>query len=258
MGISELLLSDSELERLLARHPELRASPDDYCPTCDKSGTYVWRGKRHDCDCAGQLMLYKRYLSSGIGKPYQRLSWADVAPEVIPQLDPIFDLLTDPDPYIKRGIGVLLWGPPGTGKTLVSTLILKDLILKGHTGFSATMAAMVEFFTAGWGGNTAEKDWFTDKFLNSQILVLDEVRRENRLAESTFDHILRSRVHEGRPTILTTNLTPHELESGYGSSILSLLVEQSIAVNLTMQNYRGSAHDRVLEEIRLRETRPIQ
>ena len=87
--------------------------------------------------------------------------------------------------------------------------------------------------------------------------MLDELRRDNRLAESTFDHILRTRVHEGRPTIITTNLTPTELENGYGSSILSLIVEQSIVVNLDRQNYRGQAHDRLMKEIDLGEIRPI-
>jgi DNA replication protein DnaC len=258
MALTDFLLSDGELNRLLAKFPELRASSDEYCPTCEKTGHYRWRDVDNNCDCAGQLRLYKKYLSSGIGKPYQRLSWDDMVADVHPELEPIRKYVANPEPYIKRGLGVLLWGPPGTGKTMVSTLILKDLIRSGYTGFSATMAAMVEYFTAGWGGKTEEKDWFTDKFLNSQILLLDEVRRENRLAESTFDHILRTRVHEGRPTILTTNLTPAELENGYGSSILSLLVEQSIAVNLTIQNYRGKAHDRVMREIALGETRPIQ
>lgn len=255
---AKYLLPDSELQRLLAKFPELRASPEDYCPTCEKKGTYRWEGKEFPCDCADQLGLYKKYLSSGIGKEYQRLLWDDVDPELDPQLQPIYKFLNDPEKYLNRGVGVYLWGPPGTGKTMIATLILKDLIRKGYTGFSASMAAMVEYFTAGWGGNTDEKSWFTNKFLSSQILVLDELRRENRLAESTFDHILRTRVNEGRPTIITTNLTPDELENGYGSSVLSLIVEKSIVVNLNRQNYRGKAHDRLMREIELDEIRPIR
>lgn len=258
MSISDYLLPDNELQRLLSKFPELRASPEDYCPTCKKTGIYRWEGKDHECDCATQLRLYKKYLSSGIGIPYQRLTWDDLDPELDPQLEPIYKFLNDPEKYLSRGIGVYLWGPPGSGKTMVATLILKDLIRKGHTGFSATMAEMVNYFTAGWGGNTEEKNWFTNKFLSSQVLVLDELRRDNRLAESTFDHILRTRVHEGRPTIITTNLTPDELENGYGSSILSLIVQQSIVVNLNRQNYRGQAHDRLMKEIELGETTPIK
>lgn len=257
-SLNGFLLSDKELDRLRSRFPELRADPDEYCPTCNKQGTYRWQGEDHPCDCATQLRLYKRYLSSGIGIPYQRLSWDDVQSDVWPQLEPIRTYLADPEPYISRGTGVLLWGPPGTGKTLISTLILKELISRGHTGFAATMASMVESFTAGWGGKSSEKQWFADKFLNSRVLLLDELRQQGgNLAESTFDHVLRTRVYEGRPTILTTNMTPAQLESGYGSSVLSLLVEQSIAVNLTGTNFRGNAHDRVLAEIANGEIRPI-
>ncbi len=258
MSLNHLLLPDSELQRLMAQHPELKASPDEYCPTCNKTGIYRLNGQEYACNCVEQLMLLKKYLSSGIGKPYQRLSWEDLDDAVLPDLAPVQEFCSDPEPFIRRGIGILFWGPPGAGKTMVATLILKDLIRRGYTGFSATMAAMVEYFTAGWGGNTEEKVWFTEKFLKSQVLVLDELRWDTRLAETTFDHILRSRVHEGRPTIITTNLTPAGLESGYGSSVLSLLVEQSIAVNLRTDNYRGHAHDRVMQEIRNNEIRPIR
>ena len=252
MPITDFLLSDGELQRLLTKFPELRADPNDYCPTCSKTGTYRWEGQDHPCDCSTQLRLYKKYLSSGIGKPYQRLTWDDVDPELDPHLEPIYKFLNDPEKYISRGMGVYLWGPPGTGKTMIARVV--DNVL---SSLAATMAGMVEYFTAGWGGKTDEKQWFTEKFLSSQILVLDELRRDNRLAESTFDHILRTRVHEGRPTIITTNLTPTELENGYGSSILSLIVEQSIVVNLDRQNYRGQAHDRLMKEIDLGEIRPI-
>ena len=259
MAISNMLLSDSELQRLLVKFPELRANPDDYCPTCAKKGTYRWKGQEYPCDCASQLRLYKRYLASGIGIPYQRLSWDDLHPDVKPRLEALKSFLADPEPYISRGIGVLLWGPPGTGKTMVSTLILKDLIGRGHTGFAASQASMVEAFTAGWGGKTDEKEWFRSKFLGSRVLFLDELRPgTTRLDESTFDHILRTRVSEGRPTIITTNMTPDELGSGYGSSVLSLVVEQSIAVNLTGGNHRGLANQRVLDEIAQGEIRPIQ
>ena len=53
-------------------------------------------------------------------------------------------------------------------------------------------------------------------------------------------------------------MTPDELGSGYGSSVLSLVVEQSIAVNLTGGNHRGLANQRVLDEIAQGEIRPIQ
>lgn len=259
MTISGLLLSDAEREWLVTRFPELKAGVGEYCPTCQTTGSYVWRGETHVCDCAEQLRLHKRYLACGIGKPYQRLWWDDVDTEVWAQLEPIHDYLEFPAKYVNRGVGVYLWGPPGTGKTLISTLILKSLILSGYTGFSATSAEMVEMFTAGWRGNTDEQTWFSTKFLRSQVLLLDELRRDTRLAETTFDHVLRTRVHGGRPTILTTNLTPTQLESGYGSSVLSLLVEQSLEVHLTLpQNYRARAHERMLAEIKSGEVRPIR
>ena len=57
MPITDFLLSDGELQRLLTKFPELRADPNDYCPTCSKTGTYRWEGQDHPCDCSTQLRL---------------------------------------------------------------------------------------------------------------------------------------------------------------------------------------------------------
>lgn len=55
---------------------------------------------------------------------------------------------------------------------------------------------------------------------------------QNGLGPTTFDYILRTRVCEGRPTILTTNMTAADVKTGYGAAVLPLLVEKSIEVHL--------------------------
>ena len=48
---------------------------------------------------------------------------------------------------------------------------------------------------------------------------------QNGLGPTTFDYILRTRVCEGRPTILTTNMTAADVKTGYGAAVLPLLDE---------------------------------
>ena len=93
------------------------------------------------------------------------------------------------------------------------------------------------------------------------MLLLDdlgkEFRRSNRLQQTTFDHILRTRVQNNRPTILTTNMNAAELSIGYGASVLSLLVEKSIELPLPGVDFRPLAHSRAVAEVGAGELGPI-
>lgn len=249
-------LSDKELERLKEHHPELR---DGRCPTCKDAGTYRWQGQEHDCCCGQQKWLFTRYLHAGIGETYQRLSWTDLQIDK-DQLAPVLDYLDHHVNYIDRGMGLLLHGPVGTGKTLLSTLVLKELVRAKYDCYATTFAAAVENFTATWGDKD-EKKVFTKRFLNSQVLLLDDLGREqrnsNRLPQTTFEHVLRTRVQHARTTILTTNMTAQELQGGYGHNALSMLVEKSIEVPLTGADYRPTSKLRTMQEIQDNEKRPI-
>jgi DNA replication protein DnaC len=257
--IRTALLDPEDADRLYKKRPELKAGPDDYCPTCNKTGKFRWRGEDHDCDCRMQLSLAKHYSAAGIGVTYQRLDWSDFEghEELCHQ---VLKYLEDHQSYISRGVGLLFHGPIGSGKTLVANLMLKELIKRGYTGFATTFSNTIEAFTSTWG-NKDNKEWFAQKFMYSKMLLLDDLGRELRtgvnLAQSTFDMILRTRVSEGRPTILTTNSTPGELGSGYGAQVLSLIVEQSIAHEFTGIDWRSKANERTRAEIKAGEVRPL-
>jgi DNA replication protein DnaC len=204
-------------------------------------------------------LRYTHYAHAGIGLTYQRMTWDDVkVPEV--QLAPIRDYLANIDAYVARGVGLFLSGPVGSGKTLIGNLVLKELVKRGYDCYGTTFAATVEAFTSTWG-DAEEKRHFANRFMRSKVLCLDDLGKEfrsaNGLSKTTFDYILRTRVQEARPTILTTNLNAMEVRTGYGASVLSLLVEQSIEVPLTGEDYRPIAHNRTISEVKAGEMRPI-
>ena len=253
-------LSDDEARRLYESHPTLGRSYTTYCPTCDKTGTYRWRNDDHDCDCETQLALAKHYYASGIGKTYQTLSWEDLDDDRI--YAQVRGFVENPE-YVRRGRGLILTGSLGSGKTMVATLILKQLVRQGYTCYSTLFSQMIEMYTAGWRSNE-ERKYFNQKVVEADVLLLDDVgrelRRSNALQESTFDSVLRSRVQNGRSTLITTNMTLEELgaEEGYGSAILSLLREKSQAIEVqTTSDYRGKVKAREEREIQFRERRPI-
>ena len=259
-NINTAFLPDDEADRIYSRYPYIGQDSETYCPTCEKEGTYVWKGETCQCNCHEQLQLYKHYLAAGIGVPYQRLDWADYEGEEDP-LDKLGDYIQNYRRYLNRGVGLFFWGlGKGTGKTMLTTLTLKEFVKRGVSCFSTTSSNMVAMFTAGWRSDE-DRLHFQKKFVNSQVLLLDDVGRElrtkNNLAETTFDSILRTRVQEGRTTFITTNFTPQEIENGYGSAALSLLKEVSIHYEFSGEDFRSKSQQRTVNEVKSGVTRPI-
>ena len=139
--------------------------------------------------------------------------------------------------------------------------MVAKLVKDGLTCFATTFSQTVEMFTAGWT-DRADKNYFQQKFINSQVLLLDDVGKELRgtriaLAETTFDAILRQRVQAGRSTFITTNMNRGELEDGYGAAILSLIMEKGLIQAFDGGDFRTSANDREINEVLRGEMRPI-
>ena len=243
-------LSDDVVDYLENKTPQFEKVNKQGCPTCED---------RSCGECRSQLQLYKHYLNAGIGFSYQRMNWDDFHGD-----KQAFELaqtyLTKHREMIKGGLGLMLYGSWGTGKTLISTLIAKELVKLGYTVYFATFTQMVDEFTRGWGSNE-EKARFESRVVKSDIFFLDDVGKEfrtkNNLSEATFDHVLRQRALDNRPTFITTNMTVEELSVGYGSAIFSLLKERMITHNMVGEDYREFARNRTFSEIAEGKTRKI-
>lgn len=253
-NIALSMLSDEDIVRLESRYPKIHQ-----CPTCSGTLQYFFRGEQRKCDCMIQRQLHKHYLNAGIGMTYQRLDYHDYHGDR-ELLEGLAKYCENYERYASRGIGILLIGSFGTGKTMLANLILKEFVRGGYRCFATTFAQTIDMLTASWKSNE-DRQYFQRRFVDSEILLLDDVGRELRsksnLAESTFDNILRTRVQEGRPTFITTNMSAEELGDGYGAAILSLLKEHSIVYEMSGQDFRAQSNTRTLNEIREGETRPI-
>jgi len=239
-------ISDATSEYLSSKVSQYDVIVKHGCPSCDGPNSADNCG-----NCRAQLQLYKHYLASGIGLSYQRLDWSDYHGDQDALKTAMMYLQRHRD-MVKVGFGLLLHGEYGTGKTLLSVLIAKELVKLGYNVYFATFSQMVDEFTRGWG-NASEKVRFESKVVKSDVFFLDDIGKEfqakNNLSESTFDHVMRQRALDSRPTFITTNMNMSELKSGYGGAIFSLLTERMIDHHVVGQDYRPIARERSLSEI---------
>jgi DNA replication protein DnaC len=224
--------------------------------------------------------MYFRY--AGIGLNYQRLHWDDMDGVEMKAQATALDYITNADGFVDRGLGLLFYGHQGTGKTMLVSLGLKRLLAHGFDGYFTTFQRLISSFSAGWH-DEVQRGWFTRRITNATILVIDDVgkefkgerrqgdavvRRPVEMVQAMFDEVIRSRVENCRPTLMTTNKTLLELERLYDNTgtdsvqvnPMSLFQETMLFQEFNGDNYRtsdGSATKRAAE-VRQGLTRPIR
>jgi len=249
-------LTDPEADRLRQQYPDLWANPNKTCLTCNKVGSFKARilGEVVDvaCDCVTQWKMHRWMLNAGIGLHYQRLSWDDATGVATDVQMVVMDYVANSHANLASGNGLTLWSPDmGTGKTLLATLLVKELLARGHDAFYVQFNEMLDFFTATWR-DADERAWFTRKVRNAGVLGVDDMGRENKgrseMAEAMFDTVIRARGAADRPTIITTNYDPAQMKSGYGANIHSLLSESNVNIEVSGRDFRPDVRAKVLRD----------
>lgn len=268
-------LSDADFNRLRAARPRLWTSPKDTCLTCLKQNgqTYRWyaddtaTGRRteeiatYECNCQQQWLMHLWFLNAGIPLNYQRLGWDDV--RTVPQavVDQVMNYALQAARNIAQGRNLVLWSKsPGTGKSLLLYLLSKFLMANGFQVHSSQFNEVIDLFTSSWRDKDEREQW-TRRVRNVDVLAIDDWGKEHKgrieMVESMVDQIVRSRVSDAAPTIFTTNLTPQEIQEGYGVYAMSLLTEAADFIEVTGTDFRPARRQLSRQEADLGLARPI-
>ncbi len=121
---------------------------------------------------------------------------------------------------------ILMLGETGLGKTHLSLSIANQVLEKGFTVLYGSaqdyfFKMQNEFFGKGKPGEDV-----LSTILAADLFILDDLGAEfeSSFNASAFYNIVNSRLNQGKPTIINTNLTVREIESRYSNRVLSRLM----------------------------------
>lgn len=266
-------LSNEDFERLKAARPRLWDEPKTQCLTCLKreGNTYRWYNRHpnggddeivtFECDCRAQWLMHLWFLNAGIGLNYQRLGWDDVSAVPLPVTEQVMAYAADAARHVAAGRNLVLWSPSaGTGKTLLLSLLAKALMVEATQVHFSQFNEIIDLFTSSWRDEAERAQW-NRRVRNADVLAIDDLGKENKgridMVETMVDQIIRARVADCAPTIITTNLTPEQMQQGYGGYVMSLLSEQADFIEVPGTDYRPRRRELSREEARQGLTRPI-
>ena len=249
--LSDIIINQEDAEQLYTIYPDLPRSHMQGCPSCGKNkglnvdGEVTLDGITYTCNCKDQLQRHKHYLNAGIGLTYQIIDWADYHsdPEAYEGIRRYADEVRE---NVEAGVGFLLFSNAnGVGKTTLAMLAAKAAVMAGINTFCTTYSDMLSSMRAGWRDPNFAK-WYKQRIDSAQVLLIDDVGKEVykesgfslEFSTQTLDSLIRTRVQQNRPTLITSNYGAEAMEGAYGHALMSLLMEQGECYELVGEDYR--------------------
>lgn len=153
----------------------------------------------------------------------------------------------------KIGRGLMLWGKNGTRKTTLAAAIATEVqwLSLNYQVFMIRFADYKNALTATYGDKDSEEYKDAKRVLaraeKATLLVLDDIGQEHRTSsgftESVLHELIRRRVEDSRPTIVTTNVDPDDMYSVYGPSFDSFRKEAFETIQMAGSDSRKNYED---------------
>lgn len=121
---------------------------------------------------------------------------------------------------------LLFSGKTGLGKTFLSGCIARVVSEKGFSVVYDTVVRMIsDYENVKFGENTDETRSALNKYRDCDLLIIDDLGTEmlTQFSMSALYTLINDRLLEEKPTIVSTNLTPTEIQNRYSQQISSRL-----------------------------------
>lgn len=206
------------------------------CPHCGGSG-YVGAVM---CDCLRELCRQeqKRELSQLIGSGKESFEHfrLDLYPsEMDPQLGAsprmLMQYVYNSALHYARSFtpasgSILMIGATGLGKTYLSACIARTVADRGYAVVYDTAIRLFADFETAKFARSAESADASRKYFACDLLIIDDLGTEmtTQFTISALYQVINTRLMDGKPTIVSTNLPAAELKQRYSAQIASRLL----------------------------------
>lgn len=196
------------------------------CPACKDSG-YV--GLKL-CDCVRSRMAVELYTSTGLGKgllgkTFDSFSLRYYTGEDKRHMETVLTICRAyAEQFDETARPLLFLGKTGLGKTHLSAAIAMTVAQKGYDVLYETAQKLFDRYEAARFGR--DNDRMTERYESCDLLLIDDLGTEcaSQYTSATFFNLLNTRLLNGQPIIINTNLSRAALEKTYGERALSRML----------------------------------
>lgn len=247
-------LANEKLKLLISHgYAENYLKPIYTCIKCKDTG-YI---DNKPCSCMKQMVISQLYAQSNISNVLSRENYDtfdlsyysnksdnihnatpyENAKNILERSKQFIDEFEDKHP------GILIYGETGLGKTFLSNCIAKALLDKGHTVLYLSSISLFESILSDIVMNNsrdANKLTLYDYIYNCDLLIIDDLGTEltNSFAQSQLFEIINSRNNKQLSTLMSTNLTLHQLQERYTERTISRIMDNFLVFNFYGDNIR--------------------
>ena len=135
---------------------------------------------------------------------------------------------------------LLFSGATGLGKTFLSACIARQIADRGFSVMYETAIRLFgDFETEKFGAQGGDGS-LTRKYFDCDLLIIDDLGTEmtTQFTVSALYSVLNTRMMEGKPILISTNLLPEALETRYSPQIASRIVGTFRLIKFTGDDLR--------------------
>ena len=127
--------------------------------------------------------------------------------------------------FSKNSPNLLFTGRTGLGKTHLSLAIAQEIVSSGHLVMYASAAQLISRIVDSTMGDERE-DEYKKIVYGCDLLIIDDLGTEMKthITKSEAHNLINTRLSEGRPTIINTNLSLNDIESTYDQRVTSRII----------------------------------
>ncbi len=138
------------------------------------------------------------------------------------------------DKGLEKGYKIFLFaGKTGTGKTYFAGSIVRGMLENGKEITAASAIKLNKILLAYHLAPLDGKKEIYERLTETDVMLIDDLGAEQVLNNVTIPYLLElltERADNKKVTIITTNLSPSELEKRYGQRIVSRLLDKKLSM----------------------------